>query len=162
MGRKNLSWAEKFGQDLFMLSNILYEVAFLQKHSLHLMVHDELTKGLRKMSADHKVSTWLGFAVTSFLDIHHIIKDRAHEPAMHLNVNALNTLKMYEKHLNFSKNIPYPPKWANFKIALQVDCLNIKDTILNDKTLPRKTVLAGGVIPPKQVSSFVSFHCLLL
>lgn len=131
--RKSRTFEENHKQDLILLIELLPEFALLSRYKINQMAEDEFTKGLRNMCTDKKIPIWLVFAATTFLDIHHLMKDKASQPFEDLQRMGTYAVETLDSHFAFSRNITSPQNWTSgVQNALIEVYKGFKHTILDD------------------------------
>lgn len=94
---------EQFQEDKIILFEILPEFMVLCKCTEYAPAEDEFTRGLRNTFETKKVTLWLAFATTLFLDIHHTLRyevdfcfKKLADTATFVTNNIKNTLEFHK------------------------------------------------------------------
>jgi hypothetical protein len=148
-----MSTVEKNQRDLILTMEILPEFCFLAKYNIKLLASDEFTRGLSKMAITKLIPVWLPFALTIFLDIHHLGMQHVDIPFNNLKViadKAKNTLSQY---FEFSQGLTSPETWPyHNERVLQQFANNIDETVLKDPIFPHKKGLYAATDPRRPFS----------
>lgn len=137
--RSGMSPIQQQNEDTILLMEVLPEFCFISKFKIHMFATDELTRGLGNMALTKQIPVWLTFAVTIFLDIHHILRDKAGVGLPEMQVRGNYAKSTLEKYFELSKGLVKPTTWPknNEKFFLQIK-EEIDKFILKDVVFPFK------------------------
>jgi hypothetical protein len=137
--RSKLNDTQKQHEDLVILMELLPEFAFLSRYKISLFAVDELTRGLIRMIETREIPTWLPFAVTVFLDIHHALRHNFNRCFRELQTIGRDAKKTLSRHLDFSQDLKDPHTWTKqnqnllLHFAKELDEMVLKDYIFPNK-----------------------------
>lgn len=112
---------------------ILPELCFLAIEKIPMVVKDEITRGLCEFALTKEIPVWLVFAVTVFLDIHHILREKAERGFGELQRTARDWSGTLTRYFELSEGLVKPADWPKFnEVAFhaaqdQIDALVLQD-----------------------------------
>jgi hypothetical protein len=132
-------------EDLIVLMGILPEFCFISKCKIHMFATDELTRGLGNMALTKDIPVWLTFATTVFLDIHHILREKAGIGFVELQLNAKHAKATLGQYFELSRGLVKPDTWPKSNemvlehLAEEIDKFVLKDVVFPFKIAQYKS-----------------------
>lgn len=133
--RSRMSPIGRQNEDTILLMEVLPEFCFLSKFKIHMFATDELTRGLGNMALTKEIPVWLTFAVTVFLDIHHILRDKVGLGLAEMQVRGTKAKSTLEQYFSLSKSLLKPTTWPKnneivfLQIKEEIDKFILKDVV---------------------------------
>ncbi|KAF8866371.1 hypothetical protein BDZ45DRAFT_339028 [Acephala macrosclerotiorum] len=137
--RSTMDATEQNREDLIVLIEILPEFCFLAKYKVPMLAKDELTHGLCRMALTKELPVWLVFAVTIFLDIHHILRETVDSAFQELNSTAFRFEKTLDRYFQLSAGLAKPKTWPKKnEQALREMRETLDECVFKDAIFPLK------------------------
>lgn len=133
--RSRLTIKQQEEEDLIILMEILPEFCFLAKEKIPMVVKDEITRGLCELALTKDIPVWLVFAVTIFLDIHQILREKVESGFGELQLTAKEWTKTLTRYFELSEGLGKPASWpSSNEVAFhaaqtQIDAFVLQDPI---------------------------------
>jgi hypothetical protein len=137
--RSQMEWKEKHSEDEILLLELLPEFCFMRDSKDEHFAADELTKALAQMTLTKEIPIWLVFATTVFMDIHHVMREKAERAFDDFQAIVKIAKRAMESHTDFMRNVTCPKSWpAQNDLIARRFIWDMENTMLGDPTIAGK------------------------